>query len=330
MSIIDLQEVYKFYTYYTKEKGLRGAFKNLFHRETLTKKAVNGVNFSIDKGSIVGLVGLNGAGKTTTLKMMSGILKPTNGTITIMGQDPFKKNKEFLRSITMVMGNKSQLWWDIPAQETFELNKTIYELSDHSYNAVLDEMVESLQVHHLIKTQVRRLSLGERMKMELIAALIHSPQVMFLDEPTIGLDMLSQQNIRKFLKKYNEQHQTTIILTSHNIDDLVHLCDRLLLINNGEIILDKSFDDFMKEYSTEKILTVQVSDDVTEVASLLEKQGVFVLDQKENELKISVGKADTLTVTQTLVNEHFQSISDMTIENMDIEEIIKKIYGVKG
>lgn len=199
--IINAKNLSKEYQYYEKEEGIKGSVKNLFWRKYLTKKAVDNMNISIKSGEIVGLIGLNGAGKTTTLKMMSGLIKQTSGQIEVLGYKPFDKKREFLRQISMVMGNKSQLWWDLPAIESFELNQKIYSVPFSKYKANLREMIDLLQIEKLVHTQVRRLSLGERMKMEIVAALIHEPKIIFLDEPTIGLDIISQYKIRVFLKR---------------------------------------------------------------------------------------------------------------------------------
>lgn len=220
MSVIKVDNLSKVYQIYQKQEGLKGSISNIFHRKTIDKTAVHSLNFEIEKGDVVVFVGLNGAGKTTTLKMLSGILKPTSKKVEVLGYNPFHKKREFLKQITMVMESKTQLWWDLPAVESFELNRKIYDVDKTSYKQLLDELVEKLHVEQQLHVQVRKLSLGERMKMELIAALIHSPSVLFLDEPTIGLDILSQETIRTFLKEYNEKFQTTIMLTSHNFDDI--------------------------------------------------------------------------------------------------------------
>ena len=193
--VILTENLCKDYTYYKKEVGLKGSLKNLFHREKLIKKAVQDLSIKIPKGAIVGLIGLNGAGKTTTLKMLTGIIMPTSGKVDVLGYFPFVKKKEYLRRIAMVMGNKSQLWWDLPALDTFELNKIIYEIDDLEYKNTLNSMIEIMGVEKQLNVQVRRLSLGERMKMELIASLIHKPDIVFLDEPTIGLDVITQYNL---------------------------------------------------------------------------------------------------------------------------------------
>ena len=219
-----MQDLCKTFTYSTKEKGLKGSLRNLFNRQLQTKTAVNGVSFTVEKGEAVGLLGPNGAGKTTTLKMLSGILYPTSGSAAVAGYTPWERRRGYQRRFAIVMGQKSQLWPDLPALDTFELNRRIYEIDEDAYRRTLDELTGLLDVRALLQVQVRRLSLGERMKMELIAALLHRPDILYLDEPTIGLDILSQRSIRDFLKYYNEQTRTTLLLTSHYTADIEALC----------------------------------------------------------------------------------------------------------
>lgn len=326
MEIIKVENLSKTYIYYKKEKGLRGSFKNLCNRTQLYKEAVKDLNFSIEQGSIIGLIGLNGAGKTTTLKMLAGILKPTCGNISILGYNPFQKKHEFLKQISMVMGNKGQLWWDIPAIDTFELNREIFEVDKKKYDLVIDELTQVLNVKHLLNVQVRRLSLGERMKMELISALIHSPSVLFLDEPTIGLDIISQQNVRQFLKYLNCNYKTTIILTSHNFDDIVSLCDRLLIIDNGIIICDNSFEDFLNKYSTKKILTIKLLKGTSQFFNYIKKNNIEILDEKIDEIKISIDNREVMKITNEIMNSFFSILRDISIEDVDIKEIIRDIY----
>jgi ABC-type uncharacterized transport system, ATPase component len=326
MEIISVKDLCKSYTYYEKQKGVSGSLKNMFKRKMLTKDAVNNISFSIERGEFIGFIGLNGAGKTTTLKMLSGILKPTSGNIDINGFYPFDKKTEYLRQISMVMGNKSQLWWDIPAIDSLELNRQIFEVDKKKFNQVLDDLVETLNVRHLLNIQVRRLSLGERMKMELICALIHSPSVLFLDEPTIGLDILSQHNIREFLGAYNKKYKTTIILTSHNFDDIKQLCDRLLIIDKGKIICDEAYDSFVREYSDRKVLTIKFNNRACDVLNLIKNYHYDILDESINQLKLSVNEKEIINITSDLTSNYFSDLQDISIENLEIQEIIREIY----
>jgi len=238
MSIIKVENLVKNYDYYSKEQGLSNSFKNIINRKKLVKEAVKSISFTIDAGEIVGFIGPNGAGKTTTLKILSGIIYPTSGLAHVNNYTPWERKKQFKMNFSIVMGQKTQLNWDLPAMETFYLNKHIYEISDADYKNTLDELTTLLDAGSLLKTQVRRLSLGERMKMELIAALLHKPAILFLDEPTIGLDLFSQKKIREFIKQYNQNTNATILLTSHYMNDIESLCKRSIIINGGEIAYD--------------------------------------------------------------------------------------------
>src|SRR5580658_8585409 len=256
MPIIEVEDLSKIYRTQKRLPGLGGAFKGLFNRQYTEVRAVDGVSFNIEEGELVGFLGPNGAGKTTTLKMLSGILFPTSGTAKVMGFTPWERKNEYRRQFALVMGQKNQLWWDLPAQESLYLNKEIYGVSDGDYKQVLDEMTELLQVKKLLGIMVRELSLGERMKFELIASLLHRPRVLFLDEPTIGLDVVAQKNIREFIKDYNRRTKTTILLTSHYMNDIQALCDRVVIINHGKKIFDGRLDDVVEKFSQTKLITV--------------------------------------------------------------------------
>lgn len=236
---------------------------NLFARPTLQKTAVNGVSFSIEKGEAVGLLGPNGAGKTTTLKMLSGILYPTAGTATVAGFVPWERRRDYQRRFAIVMGQKTQLWPDLPALDTFELNRRIYDLDPREYQRTLDELTDLLGVGSLLQVQVRRLSLGERMKMELIAALLHRPELLYLDEPTIGLDILSQRSIRDFLRHYNRQTRTTILLTSHYTADIEAICPRSIIINHGSVVFDGPLGEVSEVFGHKKLVSIKAGRDLT-------------------------------------------------------------------
>lgn len=326
MAYIEVDGLNKTYETYYKEKGLKGTIHNLFHRKIVYKEAVKDISFQINEGEIVGFVGMNGAGKTTTLKMLSGIIKPTKGKVTVNGYVPFEKKDEYLKQITMVTGNKSQLWWDIPAIDSFELNRDIYSISEQNYNEILNELVEALNVRHLLSTQVRKLSLGERMKMELIVALLHQPKILFLDEPTIGIDIISQKIIYDFLKEYREKHNTTIILTSHNFEDITALCDRLILINEGSLIYNDTYRKFMDEYNTCKIFTIKLFDNTDNLfEKRLNNMGEIILSEN-NTVKLKVKCENTVSTAKALTVEYVDYIREFTIEDMDIKELIRKIY----
>lgn len=256
MPIIEVKNLSKTYEYYKKQPGLLASVKGLFKREKLYVEAVKEINFNIEEGELVGFLGPNGAGKTTTLKILSGILYPSGGEAKVLGYTPHKRQKEYQKQFALVMGQKNQLWWDLPAMESFILNKEIYEVPDKEFKDNLAELTELLDVKDVLDIQVRKLSLGQRMKCELIAALLHKPKVLFLDEPTIGLDVVAQKNIRDFIKKYNQEEKTTIILTSHYMEDISQLCKRIIIIDLGRIIYDGRLDDLMKKYASHKLLEV--------------------------------------------------------------------------
>lgn len=321
MKIIQVNNLSKSFSYYKKDVGLKSSFKNLFRREQLVKHAVQDISFEIEEGEIVGFLGPNGAGKTTTLKMLSGILFPTEGTASVLGYVPWKRKKDFKMSFSIVMGQKTQLWWDLPANESFYLNKFIYEIDNKEYSNTLAELSELLEVKDLLKVQVRRLSLGERMKMELIASLLHKPRLMFLDEPTIGLDILSQKKIRDFLKYYNQQSKTTILLTSHYMNDIESLCKRSIIINQGKIVYDGELSAVNKLFSEKKLIKLQLSNVVEE--SSLKKFG-SIREYHGLNATIEVNKSELKQFSKLILEEI--PVMDFNIEDIPVEEGISLLY----
>lgn len=321
MDIIKVEHLCKEFSYYKKETGLQGSLKNLFHREILTKEAVRNVSFAVEKGEIVGLLGPNGAGKTTTLKMLSGILFPTSGNAVIDGFIPWERKNEFKRRFSIVMGQKNQLWWDLPASDSFYLNKCIYDIDDAAYRKTVEELSELLDVRELMNVQVRRLSLGERMKMEILAALIHRPQILFLDEPTIGLDIISQQKIRDFLQYYNEQTKTTVILTSHYMRDIEALCRRTVIISHGQLVYDGELSKINHLMGDKKLLTLK---GIGEIPA--EKLAAFgrVREKKGAETVLEVPK-DKLRETASAILSTLH-VEDFTVTEVPLEESIALIF----
>lgn len=250
MPIISARNLTKQYHIYKKEEGLAGAVKSFFKRTYETKTAVEKISFDIEQGELIGFIGPNGAGKTTTLKMLSGLLYPTSGSVSVLDHTPFQRKPAFLKQISLVMGQKNQLWWDLPPMDTFLLNKEIYEIPDKAFTQRVEELSDLLDVKDILHVQVRKLSLGQRMKCELMAALLHQPKILFLDEPTIGLDVVVQHKLRNFIKEYNKKYNATILLTSHYMRDVKQLCDRVIVINFGRIIYDGNLDRLMEKYAT--------------------------------------------------------------------------------
>ncbi len=322
MPIIEVENLSKIYRTQKRLPGLGGAFKGLFNRKYTEVRAVDGVSFNIEEGELVGFLGPNGAGKTTTLKMLSGILYPTTGTAKVMGFTPWERKNEYRRQFALVMGQKNQLWWDLPAQESLYLNKEIYGVTDEAYKEVLDEMTELLQVKKLLGIMVRELSLGERMKFELIASLLHRPRVLFMDEPTIGLDVVAQKNIREFIKDYNRRTKTTILLTSHYMNDIQALCERVVVINHGKKIFDGRLDDVVEKFSQSKIISVTFkTGEITK--EKLQAMGE-VLEYTQVKAVLKVLRENVKKVSNELLTGF--DVDDINIEEVPIEEVIEKVF----
>ncbi|MEK9200988.1 MAG: ATP-binding cassette domain-containing protein, partial [Patescibacteria group bacterium] len=311
----------KHFKVHQKEPGLAGSFKSLFHRKYNLVKAVDNVSFEIGEGELVGFIGPNGAGKTTTLKTLSGLLYPSSGHVSVLGYTPWDRKPAFQKQFSLVMGQKNQLWWDLPAIESFILNKEIYEVPDAKYKETLDELVELLDVKDFLKIQVRKLSLGQRMKIELIAALIHSPKILFLDEPTIGLDVVMQKKMRDFIKQYNTKYNATIILTSHYMDDVKELCERVIIIDHGKILFDGKLNDIIRKFADHKLITVVFSKEVDQ--KVLAKLGT-VKEFESPRAVISV-KRDKATKTAAKLLEDLP-VEDLNIEEPKIEDIIREVF----
>lgn len=333
MNIITVKNLSKDFKYYKKEEGLGNSIRNLFYRKNLVKTAVCDISFDIEEGELVGFLGPNGAGKTTTLKILSGIMHPSSGSASVMGYTPWKREERFKKQFSIVMGQKNQLWWDLPAIESFKLNKCIYELDDADYRKTLDEFCEALDVTRLLNVQVRRLSLGERMKMELIAALLHHPKVIFLDEPTIGLDLIAQKAIRSFLQYYNEQFKTTILLTSHYMRDIEELCHRTVVINRGGIVYDGELGQINETLNKKKIIRVKTSTavrrtDFERFGSLRECDDSSKAECPSGEgifsATLEIDRAEINKTAQALLNS--LPVLDINIEDIPIEESIALLY----
>ncbi len=319
--VIQVQNLSKTFEYYQKEIGLKSSVRNLFNRKTLYKEAVKDVSFEIEEGEFVAFLGPNGSGKTTTLKMLSGILHPTSGDATVLGFTPWERRKKYKLQFSIVMGQKNQLWPDLPANESLYINKCIYEIEDKDYHNTLGELAEMLDVKDLLKIQVRRLSLGERMKLELIASLLHKPRVLFLDEPTIGLDIISQKRIRDFLKYYNEQTKITVLLTSHYVNDIEALCKRTIIINQGSVVYNGELMRINEALNNKKIIKIKWLEPIEK--EVLSQYGQ-IKSFNGNSAVLEVDKKDVQNCMKSLIND--MQVLDFNIEDMPIEDSISSLY----
>ncbi|MFZ2975663.1 MAG: ATP-binding cassette domain-containing protein [Candidatus Moraniibacteriota bacterium] len=322
MSIISIRNLNKTYFSSKKEPGVWAGIKSLFRPNIIRISAVQDVSFEIQEGELVGFLGPNGAGKTTTLKMLSGIIKSTSGEISVMGFDPWEKKNEYKKQFALLMGQKNQLWWDLPVMESFLLNKEIYDIPNDQFEKTLKELVELLDIKKVLDIQVRKLSLGERMKCELVASLLHSPKVLFLDEPTIGLDVVAQKNIRDFLKKYNKEKKITIILTSHYMEDIEKLCKRIIIINQ-KIFYDGSLSELIEKYAKNKILRVTFEDSVKEAD--IKKFGTdYEFDPVD--VKFRFPREQVKEKAREILSSNLP-VDDIMIDEVEAESIIRDIFG---
>ena len=317
--VIHLHELGKTYRVPERESGMGAALKSLFHRRMQEVQAVNGLTFDLAPGEVVGFLGPNGAGKTTTLKMLSGLLHPTGGEARVLGSIPWKREHAFLRQITLVMGQRNQLVWDIPAADSFELNRVIYHLPAADFRRTLKELTELLELGPLLKKPVRNLSLGERMKCEIAAALLHRPQVVFLDEPTIGLDVTMQRRIRAFIAEYNHRSGATVLLTSHYMADVVALCKRVIVIHHGRLLFDGDLSALVQKFTAHKTIVDQLEDCQAELHTYGE-----VIDCEDGRFTLRVPKAKTASVTESLLAD--LPVIDLLVEDPPIEEVIDQVF----
>lgn len=318
---IEVSRLSKTYTYYKKQAGLLGSVKSLFKREKLLTHAVKNISFQVEQGELVGFLGPNGAGKTTTLKMLSGILYPSGGEAKVLGYTPWERKRGYQKQFSIVMGQKNQLWWDLPAMDSFLLNKEIYEVPEAQFKHTLDELITLLDVADIVDVQVRKLSLGQRMKCELIAALLHNPKVLFLDEPTIGLDVVSQQAIRDFIKRYNEEWKTTILLTSHYMEDVEELCKRVIIIDVGQIMYDGPLQTLIDRYADYKVLTVTFTKPIDEHD--LAGMGA-VREFAPRRAVLAVEDANVKKVASKILKD--MPVDDLLIDEMGVDEVIRRIF----
>jgi ABC-2 type transport system ATP-binding protein len=320
---ICVRDLKKIYVVSRREAGMRAALGSLVRRQRLEVPAVNGISFDLDSREIVGFLGPNGAGKTTTLKMLSGLLHPTSGKLSVLGHVPWKREKLFLRQITLVMGQRNQLVWDIPAIDSFELNRAIYRIPSADYRRILDELTALLELGPLLAKPVRNLSLGERMKCEIAAALLHRPSVVFLDEPTIGLDVTMQHRIRAFIAEYNHRHGATILLTSHYMADVEALCRRVIIIHHGKLLFDGQLADLVRRFTAHKTIVVQLGDYPADLRAYGE-----VVSSENGRTTLRVPKTETARVTERLLAN--LPVIDLTVTDPPIDEVIEQVFALEA
>ncbi|MFL6528424.1 MAG: ATP-binding cassette domain-containing protein [Chthoniobacterales bacterium] len=324
MSAIEARGLTKVYRTYRKESGLAGSLKGLVRRRYDETRAADNVSFNIEEGEFVGFLGPNGAGKTTVLKMLSGLLNPTSGEARVLGFVPWERRNEMKRQFALLMGQKNALWWDLPAQESLELNRAIYGIDRSRFQKVVGGLAELLEVTDKMNVMVRELSLGERMKMELISALIHEPRVLFLDEPTIGLDVVSQKRVREFLRVYNSEHRIVTMLTSHYMQDIEALCHRVLVIDHGKIFFDGPLSDIVDRFSGHKIVTLTFA---TEAQRDFSADGE-VIEQTPHSVQLKVPRAQVTETSRRLLDTC--AVNDISVQEVPVEDVIRQLFGERS
>ncbi len=320
MAIIEIEQLTKNYRVYRKKEGLLASVRGLVHRQYQSVPAVRGVDLQVEQGQFVAFLGPNGAGKTTTLKLLSGVIHPTTGTARVMGYVPWKRSIAYRRRFALVMGQKNQLWWDLPAQESFRLHQKIYQIDHRQFQKTLNELTDLLELGPLLGQPVRELSLGERMRMELVAALLHSPEVLFLDEPTIGLDVVAQHNIQEFLRHYQQLRKITILLTSHYMKDVAALCKRVVIIANGQIMYDGSLSDIINRFGGHKVVTFQLNGDRMPDLS----QFGQVLESIVPRVKLRIDRQNVTTTLSHVLAKY--TVEDVAVEDPPLEQVIADIF----
>ena len=320
---IEVNNIFKSFKIFKRDAGLKGAFKSFIKRDYHYFHALENINLQIDEGEIIGILGENGAGKTTLIKLMVGLLHPNKGSININGYNPWERDYNFLKNISVVMGQKNQLWWDIPASESFLLNKHIYNLNDNDYEKTLNELIDYLDVKDKINVQVRRLSLAERMKMEIIAALLHRPKIILLDEPTLGLDVISQAKIREFVKYYNKQHKTTFVITSHYTKDIQEMCERVFVLHKGKSIYDGNFNELIKNINPDRRLIFEFIDVPNQkFIDTLKKKFNFEINSKI--LTSTLPESDLQKLLSSLLEYH--KANNISFEDLPVDDTLRNFF----
>jgi ABC-2 type transport system ATP-binding protein len=327
MAIIKVENLYKKYRQRKGKEGLTGAVKDLFHREYKTVKAVDGISFSIEKGEIIGYIGPNGAGKSTTIKMLIGILVPSSGSIDVNGVIPFKHRELNAKRIGVVFGQRTQLWWDIPVSETLSLMRYIYEVPEKQYLENLKTFSDILGLDKFIHTPVRQLSLGQRMRADMACALLHNPDILYLDEPTIGLDVVVKERIREFILEVNKKRNTTVILATHDMSDIERLSSRVMVINSGKLVYDGNLDTLKRRYGSEEMIVAELLNKIEDTSELT-RLGVDEIKYQDNKITIKYDslKINSSTVLRWLVDK--AETKDISIKVTPIEDVIRKMYAI--
>ena len=326
MSIIEVNNLIKTYKIIEKEDGLLGYFKNLIKPKYKELTAVNKINFCIEEGELVGYIGENGAGKSTTIKMLTGLLTPTSGNVLVNGIVPNEKRIENNKNIGAVFGQKTQLWWDLPVIESFRLIKQMYKIPDGEYRKNLKKFTEILELNDLLEKQVKNLSLGQKMRCEIAATFLHNPKIVYLDEPTIGLDVLVKENIRKFIKDINREKNTTVILTTHDLKDIEDVCDRIILLDKGQIIYDGEKQNFKDTYGKFVIAEFIIKEKHTNISESINLKEMQVLEETDNKLKVRF-RHDEITIVKVMDKiSRYCIIEDIHIKEAELEDILKEIY----
>ncbi|WP_027338556.1 ABC transporter ATP-binding protein [Halonatronum saccharophilum] len=329
--MITVENVLKEFQITKKESGLKGTIKSLFKKEITIKKAVNDISFQIEEGEIVGYIGANGAGKSTTIKMMTGILVPTSGKITVNGLVPYENRQKNAQQIGVVFGQRTQLWWNLPLSETYQLLKEIYNVSDEDYNRRMEFFNQILELEGFMNNTVRTLSLGQRMRADLAASLLHNPKILFLDEPTIGLDIVVKEKVLKAIKEINEEFQTTVILTTHDMSDIEELCDRMIIIDEGKKVYDGSIEKIKGRYGYMRRVEIDVKNseglnsiNIEENFNLKEEDLISWIEENRLHVKFNRKKINISEIVAYVMSK--LEVIDITIKETNIEEIIKRIY----
>ena len=319
--MIEAENLRKVYRVNIKKAGLKGAFENLFHTEWLEKAAVDGLTFRMEEGRALACIGENGAGKSTLIKMMIGILTPTEGEVRVFGQNPRQGGRKYLREIGVVFGQKSNLWTDIPVIESYRAVKTLYRLEESTFRRNFDRVVELLALEELLSIPARKLSLGQRMRADIGMVFLHEPKLLFLDEPTIGLDPVVKENIRGLIKQMNREFHTTVFLTSHDVGDIEKLCKRIIIVNTGQIVLDDSMEHLKYHYLNKKIVEVKMQEEM----KLPAVEGITILKEKGGHIKMEVDTA-VIRINDALQRINAEHVEDINISNVPLENIIMEIY----